>query len=496
MAGPTDTKSAKMFQDFMDEFNRRKGYAGHPGITTDDKTVQEFIKAIADGKVPEFFAKHPDLTRDDFYALYRLVGEQQTATNEPGAGEYAGQAGLLGAGSLLGPLGAAGMLGAMGLDAIKERTGILGGGSDKPSEEALNAARQAVTTAAGDAGYQADAGGKSPYEFATSYLDRYIDRHPEMKSALDSITDPAAQAAYKATILNGLVAEIVKYNPQLQQMDTIPEGYAVDMGFLPQGYEWKAGDTLQTVAADRGITPDQLRQWMIAHGVTDPEGILPHTTVILPPPRPEPSGTASATGGRGEQTQPETNFPTDTSNPTTPTDTSTPGGGGGSSTNSDTELVNRIIDYGGSQALIADILAGKGMDPSERARLIGKGPQLDALNQLMLATGAFDITGQENARDNFASLLGSPPSSAAIRDQLLGLGTPGAEGSPSDAYLQNPDNPMNALAVLMNQSLGSRAAGTFLTPATVATIQAQLANQQQSDPSASIIPLLHSLGWI
>ena len=278
-------------------------------------------------------------------------------------------------------------------------------------------------------------------------------------------------------------------------MDVIPEGYAIDMGFLPAKYVWQKGDTLDTVAAQRGMSVDELRQWLQSQGV-DPDTLLPGTPVTMPG-RSSSTATPTATGGpRGEDTSPEVNFPDDTTNPTTDTPGGGGGGGGDYSTSPDTELVNRILDYGGSQALIADILGGKGIDPSERARLISKGPQLDALNQLMLATGAFDIAGQENARGNFESLLNAPPSSASIRDQLLSLGDTGAEGSPRDAYMQDPNNPMNALAVLMSQSLGGRAAGTFLTPETVATIQAQLARSQDSDPSASLIPLLHSLGWI
>lgn len=455
---------------------QQKSYAGSPSITADDKVVKEFQKAVRDGKVAEFFVKHPDLTRDDFYALYRLVNEEERAPafdlgfdpNGPGVDPTMPDPG----------------------NPPVER--INRAGSD------FEGARGAVQQAADRSGFFINPGQQSPYEFASKYIEQYIGNNPALKQALDAIEDPAQKQAALAQTLNGFLAKIVSFNPQLQQMDVIPEGYAIDMGFLPAKYVWQKGDTLDTVAAERGMSADELRQWLQSQGV-DPDTLLPGTPVTMPG-RASSTATPTATGGRGEQTQPETNFPDDTTNPTTDTpggDGGSGGGGGGDySTNSDTELVNRILDYGGSQALIADILGGKGIDPSERARLISKGPQLDALNQLMLATGAFDITGQENARDNFASLLGSPPSSAAIRDQLLGLGTPGAEGSPSDAYLQNPDNPMNALAVLMNQSLGSRAAGTFLTPATVATIQAQLANQQQSDPSASIIPLLHSLGWI
>ncbi len=51
--------------------------AGNPSVTKDEKLVADFKKAVRDGKVPEFFDKHPNLSRDDFYALYRMVGEEE-----------------------------------------------------------------------------------------------------------------------------------------------------------------------------------------------------------------------------------------------------------------------------------------------------------------------------------------------------------------------------------------------------------------------------------
>lgn len=449
--------------------------AGNPSVTQDEKLVAEFQKAVRDGKVPEFFEKYQNLSRDDFYALYRLVNEEERAPAfdlgfDPNA---------------------------PGVDPTMPDPG-------NPPVERINragadfeGARAAVQQAADKGGYYINPGQQSPFEFAQRYIQGFIESNPSLKQALDAITDPAQKEAALAQTLNGFLAKIITYNPQLQSMDVIPEGFAIDMGFLPDKYVWKKGDTLETVATERGMSVDDLRQWLASQGI-DPDMLLPGQPV--PMPGRQPSGVTRPTGGRGEQTQPETNFPSATDDTTTPT-TDTPGGGGGGggggySTDPETELVNRILDYGGSQALIADILSGQGIDPAERARLISKGPQLDALNQLMLATGAFDITGQENARSNFASLLDAPPSSASIRSNLLSLADPGAEGSPRDAYMQDPDNAMNALAVLMSQSLGSRAAGTFLTPETVATIQAQLARAQDSDSGAALIPLLQQLGWL
>ncbi len=412
------------------------------GILEDPFVRGELDQAIQTGTLSGFLAKHPNLTNRDYYAISAYINSAQDVEKKANS------------------------------ENLREKDKYLY--STALPGEAKNRLMQELATDAQTHGVA---------------LTKEVTSAGELSTKLGAGGETYRQATLGA-------------NPHLAGQDVIPAGSAISAPSSIK-YTVNPGDTLETIAKRFGVSPEELAKQWASLGI-DPATLAPGVQVpILTAARGVNPATADMAGklplptGAG----PEQSYtaPTDS---TSSTSTSTTPSGRTDQPNDDEEWVNSLFDQYGSLApevLIRSIMEGQTMPPDERQRIADNAQETELLNQLLVATGVY---GPENnpmgKRDIYSDLMGAPPSSAFIREQLRslsGAGTGADQGiDPGAVFGGDPNNILSVLGLLLNQSLGSSVASRVAPDP--AAILARYEQEKQAGTTTDLTSLLISLGLI
>ena len=445
------------------EFVQGAGPFGGPGGDPDVELVNRFISAVKSGPdaVKEFLAQNPDLTADQYQQLaqYLLATPQQTTAPSSDGGfdplsplktivspDIWNQAGSDIADFVRGDFGAdknAGDIAARKADALK----LLAASAKENGVQ--------ITTAEMGSG---------------DYVNQI---------AKDAGLNP--QQAGEA---------ILGLNPQFPREGNLPAGTAYNTGIGT--YTWKLGDTAQTVEQKLGYPPGTLVQWWLKVG-KDPEAFqyeeqvpIPMLPATIPGEGPGGAGMRGAlTAGGGEQTQPV--LPPDATLPPGQTQV-VPGGDGTLPPGGEGSLNQAFSELPGS-VLLASLLS-EGLDPSERARMIGQGGNFDLWDALLRASGAI---GDVDRRTAFSQLLENQPSTDYLLEQLRSLGQTGA---PGNSFLESPGGVLDVVNAIMDERMGSRTSNRLMSPEFLAQLLADYTEQGVGGGTNNIVAWLEEAGVI
>ena len=455
----------------------------------DPAMLAEFTKAVEDGTVPTFLKNHPELGTDDIRAMWvqldasqappdaavgsdlpgPLGGLADRVGNLPGnLGDIAGAAGMIGGGLLAGgPPGAAAAASGVVGSSVKDALGALGGGND--SEAKLEAARNAL----GDYAAQHNKASinriaQSPMQFAQEFTKGLVDR---------GLVKEEESAVYA----NDFVDMMAKFNPEMANMNTVPDGYVVDTSFLNSTHTWQAGDTLDTVVKKYGVSLEALKAAIVAGG-GDPDGTILPGEIITIPGAVSPKISTPQMAPSGEQTNPQN----PDNNPANPT--GSPGYQSASSSDTENLWLNQLDPI---QLLTA--LLPEGMNATQKSLRQGAAAPYDLYSTLLAAASGQPLA-DESRVSYYKDFAGAPPDTGALLDALRSLGGGGTSGQ--DSYLGNTSGVMTTVQSILRQRMGDYMYSQLMGGSGGDNLMADYAKQGAGGGNLDLVEFLREQGVI